>query len=80
MPSLPADLEAIVLNGADLGDHIRRHRNNRDRDHAVVVVGMEGNEVLINDPAFPIPAIRVSIGDFDLAWFEGMERYAVLVP
>jgi len=48
-------------------------------DHAVVVVGIDDHYVRINDPAFPIPALRIPINEFDLAWFEGRERYAVLI-
>ncbi|MFN8493014.1 MAG: peptidase C39 family protein [Caldilineaceae bacterium] len=51
-----------------------------DTDHAVVVVGMDNQFVYLNDPAFPDAPIRVSHGDFDLAWLERDEYYAVLSP
>ena len=46
--------------------------------HAVVV-GMEQGYLRINDPTVAIPAMRVPIGDFDLAWLEQGEQYAVLI-
>lgn len=48
--------------------------------HAVVIVGMDAQWVYINDPAFANAPIRVSHGDFDLAWLEHDEFYAVLTP
>lgn len=47
--------------------------------HAVVVVGMDSNSVYLNDPGFHESPIQVPIGDFDLAWLEQDERYAVLM-
>ena len=52
---------------------------NSNEKHAVVVVGIDDNYVYLNDPAFPTPAIPVSHGDFDLAWLEWDELYAVLM-
>lgn len=48
-------------------------------DHAVVVVGMDNLYIYLNDPAFNKSPIPVSHGDFDLAWFEREEFYAVLM-
>jgi ABC-type bacteriocin/lantibiotic exporter with double-glycine peptidase domain len=48
--------------------------------HAVVIVGMAPEYIYLNDPGFPKAPIRVSIGDFDLAWLAQDERYAVLAP
>lgn len=53
---------------------------NIDTDHAVVVVGMEPASVYLNDPAFANAPLQVPLGDFDLAWFEHGEHYAVLAP
>ncbi len=47
-------------------------------DHAVVVVGMDDQYIYLNDPEFNLAPIQVSHGDFDLAWFERQELYAVL--
>jgi len=47
--------------------------------HAVVVVGIDENYVYLNDPAMDYSPIQVSIGDFDLAWFNQEERYGVLI-
>jgi ABC-type bacteriocin/lantibiotic exporter with double-glycine peptidase domain len=49
-----------------------------DFAHAVVVVGMDAEYVYLHDPAVTIHPLRVSIGDFDLAWLERDEEYAVL--
>ena len=46
--------------------------------HAVVVVGMADEYIFLNDPGMPAGPIRVRLGDFDLAWLEQDERYAVL--
>lgn len=54
------------------------HWNHRPSRHAVVVIGMDSQCVYINDPEMPDAPTPVSIGDFDLAWFEQNECYAVL--
>jgi hypothetical protein len=49
-------------------------------DHAVVMVGMDVTSVYLNDPAFSPAPIQVSLGEFELAWFERGEQFAVLAP
>ncbi|MCL4303972.1 MAG: C39 family peptidase [Anaerolineae bacterium] len=49
-------------------------------DHAVVVVGLDEEYIYVNDPAFPDAPLQVDRGEFDLAWLEWDERYAVLIP
>lgn len=46
--------------------------------HVVVVVGFDDASVLIHDPDLTHGPIRVSIGDFDLAWFAMGEKFAVI--
>lgn len=46
--------------------------------HAVVVVGMEEKNMYLNDPALNRGPVRVSQGDFDLAWLEQDEFYATI--
>lgn len=48
--------------------------------HVIVVVGMDRNNIYVNDPEFPETPIKTSIGDFDLAWLAQGEQYAVLAP
>jgi len=50
----------------------------RSVDHAVVVAGIDDGYVYLNDPDLPTAPISVSLGDFDLAWLEHDEMYAVL--
>jgi len=37
-------------------------------NHAVVVVGADAEQLLVNDPAYPEAPIAIPIGDFELAW------------
>jgi hypothetical protein len=39
---------------------------------------MNDANVYLNDPAFVQAPMQVSIGDFDLAWLEHDEKYAVI--
>jgi ABC-type bacteriocin/lantibiotic exporter with double-glycine peptidase domain len=48
-------------------------------DHAVVVVGLDEEFIYLNDPAFPNAPIQLSRGEFDLAWLERDEAYAVVI-
>ena len=45
----------------------------------MVVIGLDAQYVYLNDPEFDVNPIQVSRGDFDLAWFEHGEFYAVLL-
>lgn len=46
--------------------------------HAVVVVGIDDEMVYVNDPEFANAPIQLSRGDFDLAWLNRDEWYALL--
>lgn len=48
--------------------------------HAVVIVGMTADSILINDPAASDTPSNVPYGDFDLAWLEMDEAFAVIAP
>ncbi len=50
-----------------------------DTPHAVVVVGIQAENILVNDPAFSRASQSVAIGDFLLAWAEFDYRYATIV-
>lgn len=49
-----------------------------DVNHAVVLTGMDGARVLVNDPFFTKTPISIPLGDFDLAWLEHNEMYTVI--
>lgn len=46
--------------------------------HTVVVVGMDDENVYVNDPAFDEAPQAITWGDFDLAWIEEGYYYAVI--
>ncbi|MBI3957213.1 MAG: C39 family peptidase [Chloroflexi bacterium] len=48
--------------------------------HAVVVVGMIDDNILVNDPTFADAPLAIPYGDFDLAWLEMDEAFAVIAP
>ena len=48
--------------------------------HAVVVAGMGDGMIDLYDPMLNFSPVEVPIGDFDLAWLKGREKYAVIVP
>lgn len=49
-----------------------------DTQHALLVSGYDGNDLLINDPAFLIAPQRVEAAVLQLAWDEFDGRYAIL--
>jgi ABC-type bacteriocin/lantibiotic exporter with double-glycine peptidase domain len=48
--------------------------------HVIVLVGIEGDTVFANDPAFAVSPQKISIDDFILAWSEIDYRYAAIQP
>jgi ABC-type bacteriocin/lantibiotic exporter with double-glycine peptidase domain len=48
--------------------------------HVVVVVGMDAEQIYVNDPDLPAGPVAVALGDFDLAWLAQDETYAVIAP
>lgn len=52
---------------------------NQSTLHAVLVVGMDERHVYLNDPGFPEAPVKISHGDFGLAWLERDELYAALM-
>lgn len=46
--------------------------------HAVVLLAIDENSVLLNDPDYEEAPIRVSLGNFELAWYEMENKYALL--
>lgn len=46
--------------------------------HAVVLLAIDEKSVLLNDPDYEEAPIRVSLGDFELAWYEMENKYALL--
>lgn len=49
-------------------------------NHVVVVVGLEEDDILVNDPAFEQSPIRVSALEFELAWLGFDYLSAVFAP
>ncbi|MCA9998306.1 MAG: peptidase C39 family protein [Anaerolineales bacterium] len=47
-------------------------------NHAVVVIGIGDEFVEVNDPAFDDAPITIPIAEFDLAWLEMNEFFAIL--
>jgi ABC-type bacteriocin/lantibiotic exporter with double-glycine peptidase domain len=46
--------------------------------HAVVLLGMSSDHVILNDPSLEQGSTTVSLGDFHLAWDEMANFYALL--
>lgn len=46
--------------------------------HAVVLLAIDEDSVLLNDPDYEEAPVRVSLGDFELAWYEMGNSYALL--
>ena len=49
-------------------------------NHAVVIVGIDDDFIYLNDPNFAEAPQQVSIPEFDLAWLEMDEYYALITP
>lgn len=49
-----------------------------DTTHAVLVVGLDADFILVNDPAFEQAPIPVPADDFSLAWYELGNTWAVV--
>jgi hypothetical protein len=49
-----------------------------DTMHAVLLVGYDEHHFYANDPHFTNAPIKIPVKDFDLAWFEMGNRYAVI--
>lgn len=47
-------------------------------NHALVLVGIEKDEILVHDPAVKDAPIHVSIGEFDLAWLNADNACAII--
>jgi len=47
-------------------------------NHALVLVGIDEDYVLVNDPAFSDAPKSVGVGEFDLAWLNGDNTCAIL--
>lgn len=49
-------------------------------DHAMVVVGLDSRYIYLNDPAFSTAPMQIEQNEFDLAWLDWDEKYAVVTP
>jgi ABC-type bacteriocin/lantibiotic exporter with double-glycine peptidase domain len=49
-------------------------------NHAIVVVGITGDTILVNDPAFAVAPQRIACDEFELAWLNCDNACAVIKP
>lgn len=56
------------------------HWQDESSQHVVTLTGMTENNLIVQDPAFVEHPLPVSYGDFDLAWLEMDEAFAVIAP
>lgn len=68
------DIPVIAFVQAGELPHWQGHR----AQHAVLLVGIDRQDVYMHDPALPEGPMAVPIDDFLLAWQEMDNRYAVL--
>jgi len=52
--------------------------NNQETIHALVVIGMDEEQIYVNDPAYADASKAIPLAEFELAWFEEKELYAVI--
>jgi len=52
--------------------------NNQETIHALVVMGMDEEQVYVNDPAHEDAPMTIPLAEFELAWFEEKELYDVI--
>jgi predicted double-glycine peptidase len=74
-------LEDIIGNGRPCIALVRTeflHYWTYSTDHAVVVVGIENDNVFLNDPAFAEHPMQVTKLEFELAWMEFNYRYCTV--
>lgn len=51
---------------------------NESVSHAVVISGLENNEIYLNDPTFDDAPKKISVDEFMLAWIDADQFYALL--
>lgn len=54
------------------------HWENVDTAHAIVVVGLDAEQIYINDPSSAIGTLAISYNDFLTAWAERDYEYAII--
>lgn len=52
--------------------------NNQETIHALVVIGMDEEQIYVNDPAYADASKAIPLAEFELAWLEEKELYAVI--
>lgn len=76
-------LEEIIASGRPCITFVRTdflHYWTYATDHAVVVVGIDDENVLLYDPAFARHPMRITKLEFELAWIEFDYRYCLIEP
>jgi hypothetical protein len=51
-----------------------------DTMHTILLVGYDADHIYANDPYFETAPVTISTDEFDLAWLEMGNRYAVISP
>lgn len=77
-PLLEAYLEAGFPVITGVTTFTWQHWNNQAVEHAVVVAGIDDEDVYIHDPAFSKAPIRMTHLEFEIGWYEKDLYYAII--
>ncbi len=78
----PEQLQAYLDTGlpviVSLNTQMLSYWDYQEMIHAVVVIGIEGETIYLNDPAFPEAPQVIALAEFNLAWYEEKNLYGVI--
>jgi hypothetical protein len=80
MDNTPERITALQQWGLELGNRLPPYKSRGEAPDEYVVKDMQPTHIKPNRKKNPNLSLRVKFGDFDLAWFEQGEHYAVLQP
>ncbi|MCX6045817.1 MAG: cysteine peptidase family C39 domain-containing protein [Chloroflexi bacterium] len=75
---LEAHLETGLPIIVSVNTELLSYWNNQATIHALVVIGMDEEQIYVNDPAAEAAPKAIPRAEFELAWFEEKELYAVI--